>query len=344
MNSRILSFAMLLLLWLPGSSASAAEACAPDGAVQFVCGVESAEDLIAVPGTPWVIASGRIADDDGFLYGVDTRDHSSTVLYPGGTSSFAPNFTLYRTCPGAPAPSFQPHGVALREGQGSQHTLYVVGHGEREAVEVFTLDASGAVPSLTWIGCVIAPEGVSLNSVTSLPGNGGPIVVTNFVVAGGELWEWSASAGWSEVPGSESAGPNGVVSSPDGNWLYVGGWGSESLIRLSRGRMPVETESAPVGFHIDNVRWAPDGTLLVAGQYNAPGSNIGACLRSGGSCEGIASRAAKVDPVTLEVEQLVDYPSNDLLKFGTVAIQVDDEIWVGGIAGATRIGRFAVRQ
>lgn len=340
MNNRILSLVILVLVPAAVPSIQAAESCEPDGDVQFVCGVESPEDLIAIPGTPWVIASGRISDDDGYLYGVDTRNHSSTVLYPGGTSSVAPNLTLYRECPGAPLPSFQPHGIELREGENNLHTLYVVGHGEREAVEVFALDAGGAVPVLTWIGCVVAPAGVSLNSVTSLPGTGAPIVVTNFVVAGGELWEWSANAGWAEVPGSESAGPNGVVSSPDGNWLYIGGWGSESLIRLSRGRTPIEVDSAPVGFHIDNVRWAPDGTLLVAGQYDAPGASIGPCLRSGGSCEGIASRAAKVHPETLAVEQLVDYPSNELLKFGTVAIQVGDEIWVGGIAGATRIGRF----
>lgn len=340
MNNRIFSLAILILAPFMVASIHAAESCDPDGDVQFVCGVESPEDLITIPGTPWVIASGRISDDDGYLYGVDTRDHSSTVLYPGGTSSIAPNLTRYRECPGAPTASFQPHGVALREGDGNLHTLYVVAHGERESVEVFSLDASGAMPALTWIGCVVAPEGVSLNSVTSLPGAAETIVVTNFVVAGGELWEWSANAGWSEVPGSASAGPNGVVSSPDGNWLYIGGWGSESLIKLSRGRMPVEVASAPVGFHVDNVRWAPDGTLLVAGQHDAPGSSIGPCLRSGGSCEGIASRAAKVHPETLVVEQLVDYASNELLKFGTVAIQVGDEIWVGGIAGATRIGRF----
>lgn len=340
MNRSALLLVLLTLLLFPATSSLAAEDCNPDGAVQFVCDLESPEDLIAVPDTPWVIASGRISDDAGYLYAVDRRDFSSTVIYPGANSSIAPNFTLYRGCPGAPMQGFQPHGIALRQGNDSQHTLYVVGHGEREAVEVFTLDAGGSLPVLTWIGCVVAPEGVSLNSVTSLPGTGGPIAVTNFVVAGGEVWEWSANSGWNQVPGSELAGPNGIVSSPDGGWLYIGGWGTESLIKLSRGITPVQSFSAPVGFHIDNVRWADDGSLLAAGQYGAPDANIGGCLRATGSCEGIASRAARVNPETLAVEQLLDYPSNDLLKFGTVAIQVDDEIWVGGIAGATRIARF----
>lgn len=341
MNRSGFLFALFALWVLPLSSTMAAEDCAADGAVQFVCDLESPEDLIAVPGTPWIIASGRIADDAGYLYAVDRRNLASTIIYPGGGSSAAPNLTLYRSCPGAPLATFQPHGIALRPGNNNQHTLYVVGHGQREAVEVFTLDAGSATPTLTWIGCVVAPDGVSLNSVTPLPGSGGPIAVTNFVVAGGEVWEWSAASGWSQVPGSALAGPNGIVASPDGRWLYIGGWGTESLVRLSRGVDPVQTAAAPVGFHIDNVRWGEDGSLLVAGQFGAEGANIGGCLRGTGSCEGIASRAARVDPDTLAVEQLVDYPSNELLKFGTVAIQVDDEIWVGGIAGATRIGRFA---
>ena len=340
MNNRLPALLIFTLLLLPAALATGAEMCAPDGDVQFVCGVESPEDLIEIPGTPWIIASGRIADDDGFLYAVDTRNYSNTVLFPGGTSTFAPNMTLYRSCPGPRSSSFQPHGIALRPGTDNQHLLYVVGHGEREAVEVFTVNASGAVPSLTWIGCVVAPEGVSVNSVTPLPGTGAPIAITNFVVAGGELWEWSAATGWSEVPGSDIAGPNGIVSSSDGRWFYIGGWGSESLIRLSRGQTPVQRDEVAVGFHIDNVRWAPDGTLLAAGQYNAPGANVGGCLRGTGSCEGVASRAARVNPQSLAVEQLINYPSNALLKFGTVAIEVGDEIWVGGIAGATRIGRF----
>lgn len=331
----------IILLGTPLGPAMAAEDCGPDGAVRFVCNLQSPEDLLAVPDTPWVIASGRISDDAGYLYAVDRNSLGNTVLYPGANSSSAPDLTRYGSCPGAPTATFQPHGIALRQGDGDRHTLYVVGHGEREAVEVFTLDAAGDRPTLTWIGCVVAPEGVSLNSVTTLPGDGEAIAVTNFVVAGGQVWEWAAGSGWKQVPGSDLAGPNGIVADPDGSRLFIGGWGTESLVRLSRGSEPVRVASAPVGFHIDNVRWTEDGSLLVAGQYGAPGANIGGCLRGTGSCQGIATRAARVHPDTLAVEQLVDYPSNDLLKFGTVAIQVGDEIWIGGIAGATRIGRFA---
>ena len=48
----------------------------------------------------------------------------------------------------------------------------------------------------------------------------------------------------------------------------------------------------------------------------------------------------KVNPATLHVQQLVDYKGNDFFKLGTVAIEVGDEIWVGGIRGSLGIARF----
>jgi len=327
------------LLLLAGAAPAAAQ-CDSDGEVRFICDVPGPEDLLAIPGTPWVIASSRVSDDDGSLIVVDTRDLATRTVYP--TAALYPELDrqAYGACPGPVGGTFQPHGIAIREGTGGRHTLYVVGHGRREAVEVFAVNANGAVPSLMWIGCVVAPEGVSLNSVTPVPGGG--IVVTNFNVAGGELWEWSTSGGWSEVPGSEMSGPNGVVSSPDGRWLYVGGWGEEALVRISRLQDPVQREQVGVGFHIDNVRWAPDGSLLAAGQYGAAAASIGGCLNRG-TCDGVASRVARVDPQSLAAEQLVDYPSNRLFPFGTAAIAVGDEIWFGGIGGGERIARFPRR-
>lgn len=328
----------------PGTSvAPVAAQCAPDGEVEFICGPSSPEDLLRIPETPWVLVSSRTSEDEGHIDVADVRDHSTAVVFRTGNSETPPGAEVahdtgtYATCPGPPTATYQPHGIALRTGGEGRHTLYVVGHGPREAVEVYALDAVGSRPSATWIGCVVAPEGVSLNSVTPLPGDA--LAVTNFNVAGGEVWEWAPSSGWSQVPESAMSGPNGLVSSADGRWLYVGGWGEEAVVRLSRGREPVQRESVDVGFHVDNVRWAPDGSLLAAGQHGPSVASIGGCL-NGASCEGVSSRAARVGPDGLTVEQIVDYPSNPLLPFGTVAIQVGDEIWVGGIAGGERIARF----
>src|SRR5439155_1029656 len=122
----------------------------------------------------------------------------------------------------------------------------------------------------------------------------------------GEVWEWHTTTGWKIVPGSESAGPNGLEISKDAKWLYIGGWVSQSFIRLSRGQTPVKKDSVPVGFRVDNLRWAPDGTLLAAGQ--------------GGTAPSQTSNVVKVDPATLKFQELVRSPSIEGFGVTTVAI------------------------
>ena len=324
-------FSCFLLLCLFSIDAFVAETCDPDGEVKFVCGPINPEDLYQIPDTPWVIASGRVSDVDGQIYAVDIRNYSSRVIFPANASLPEHDTATYQDCPGPNTSNFQPHGLTLRERNGSLHTLYVVGHGEREAIEVFNLDVRGNFPSLQWVGCVVAPEGTRrINSITALPN--GTIAATNFDTGGGELWEWHPARGWTEVPGSQMPGPNGLVSSVDGQWFYIGGWSDQALVRLSRGKTPIQIDAASVGFNVDNVRWGTDGNIVVAG-------HVTRCDDSS-PCELAVARVAKVNPVTLNVQQLVDYKGNDFFKLGTVAIEVGDEIWVGGIRGSLGIARF----
>lgn len=335
MKLRMFAALCIAVTWPLAVACQGAAACEPDGEVQFICGPANPEDLIAVPESPWIIAPSMV--DEGHLYGIDTRDYTSTVLFPTEASQSRHDTTNYGACPGPVTRQFRPHGINLRSGNNRIHTLYVVGHGAREAIEVFELDARSATPALTWVGCAVAPEKLGLNAVVPLPDGGFAATSPRT----GDVWEWHAAAGWSLVPGSEEIGPNGLEISSDGQWFYVAGYGSQSVIRLSRGRTPVQKDAAEVGFHIDNVHWAPDGSLFAAGHLGPTREAIGTCLRER-KCEGVVSRVAKVHPESFAVEQLVRYPSNDLLILGTVAIQVGDELWVGGVGGGERIARFSV--
>ena len=319
-----------------GLAAQGQAACEPDGNVQFVCGPVSPEDLLAVPRTPLVVVASM--EEEGHLYLADTRDHTITALFPAPGARTRQDTATYGECPGPPTARFQPHGLSLRHGDGDIHTLYVVGHGDREAVEVFWLDMGGSSPLITWIGCVAAPEGVRFNSVTALRGGG--FAATHFTQPEGEVWEWRPGLDWAEVPGSSMSGPNGLLVSDDGRWYYIGGWGTESVVRLSRGRTPVEKSEVDVGFQVDNLRWAPDGSILAAGQASDGQRTVFECVGDG-NCEGFTSRVARVDPDTLAAEEIVRYPSNDHVILGTGAIEVDGEIWLGAVGGGTRIARFA---
>ena len=323
----------LLLAGAAAPAATQAQACEPDGDVQFLCGPISPEDFAPVPESPWVIVPSTV--DEGHIYAADTRDLSTTLIFPVEAAGARHDTAIYGACPGPVTRQIRPHGLNLRVGDGGRHTLYVVGHGAREAIEVFELDVTGETPALTWVGCAVAPEPLALNSVVALPEGG----FTATSPATGDIWEWQSGAGWSRVPGSEDIGPNGIELSRDGEWYYVGGYGAQSLIRLSRNRTPVEQQAVEVGFHIDNVRWGPGNTLLAAGHIGPTRAAIGECIREG-SCDGVSSRVSRIDLDDFTAKEIVNYPSNDLLILGTAAIQVGDEIWVGQVAGGDRIARF----
>jgi hypothetical protein len=216
--------------------------------VQFVCGQQGPEDLVVVPGSQWVVASAY--GGSGGVMLIRASDRASSVAYPGAMPRERPDAKTYNTCPGPPDAAFKAkfltHGLYLQAGANAVHKLFVVVHGGREAVEVFELDARPQTPTLTWIGCAVAPDPIGLNSGRGLPDGG--FIASNFLPRGapmnsiqngeknGELWEWHTASGWRKVPGSEASGANGLELSEDGRALYVAAWGSQSFFRLSRGR------------------------------------------------------------------------------------------------------------
>ena len=257
--------------------------CTNTADVQFACGLQAPEDLVVVPGGQWVVASSFSAA--GGINLIRVSDRTVVRGYPTAASTDAFDAKTYKGCPGVPDAAmkakYQTHGLSLREGRNGVHTLYVVVHGARESIEVFTLDARPQTPTVTWIGCVVAPEPIGLNSVRWLDDGG--FIATNFNPRGanftamqkgeknGELWEWHAASGWQRVPGSEASGANGIEISPDGRTLYVAAWGSQSFFRLSRGEKEPKRDEVPLGFRVDNIRWAADGTLLATGQGGGAG-------------------------------------------------------------------------
>ena len=329
---------------LVGAVGPRAAGCDPAGNVQFICDQLAPEDLLLVPGGEWVISSGMAAN--GAIRAISLRDRTTTVLFPAAASKVQRDTKTYQSCPGPIDPAekdkFRAHGLYLRAGRNSVHTLWVVHHGDRESIEVFELDARARPPVLTWTGCAVAPDPIGLNSVVGLPDGG--FVTTNFsprgqdgaartrMMAGennGELWEWHTASGWKKVPGSDAAGPNGLEISSDGKWLYIGGWGSQSVIRLSRGQTPVKRESVPAGFRVDNLRMTPDGSILAAGQ--------------GGTAPAQTSHVGRLNTKTMKFQELIRYPYGDAFSAGTVAIQVGKEIWVGAVRG-DRMAVFPATQ
>jgi len=223
----------------------------------WVCGQQTPEDLVALPGEKWVLSSAYMGS--GGINLIKVSDRASSIVFPGPTVKTDPDKKTYPDCPGPPAAPFTTHGLYLSAGKGPALQLMAVVHGSRESIDVLTVDTRPAPPSLTWIGCVIAPEPIGLNAVRGLPDGG--FITTNWLprdggpealqkmMAGeknGELWEWHTASGWQKVPGSEAAGANGIELSADGKTFYMAAWGSQSFIRLTRGVTPPKRDEIPL--------------------------------------------------------------------------------------------------
>jgi hypothetical protein len=343
MKSRVLALmgavAVSMAMPMVGSGqtpAADASSCAPVGGLSFVCGVTNVEDLVRVPETRWLIGSSmrqaRAAATPGAaLYLIDTvgKTVSTAVIAiePAKDGPFA-------GCPAPDPTRLGTHGLELRAGEGGMHTLYVINHGGRESLEVFRVDARGATPTIAWTGCLMMPPNTWANSVAALPG--GALAISKFADLDtlsmepvfrreitGVTYIWKPGAGFSELPGARLSGNNGLVASEDGKWLWVNDTGRQQVVRFAvDGSAP--PAYAEVGFNPDNLRWAPDGAMLVAGQIIPKGGSL-AALNGWG--------VARIDPKSMGVTPVMTEPGRPEFSNGTVALQVGKTLWLGNFRG-----------
>jgi SMP-30/Gluconolactonase/LRE-like region len=335
----------------------AAEPCNPAGKLDFVCGPLNSEDLVRVPGTEWIVASGMAggaAGERGSLHLVDARDNASKTLFPDGNPKVRWDKATYGDCPSPPQLSkFTAHGLNLRPGENGLDTLYVVNHGGRESIEIFELDTKGAEPTVAWIGCAVMPPHTWPNSVAPLP-DGGMVVTDMFdpkdakaadkLAAGkitGAVYEWQPHSGFKLVPDSRMSGNNGIEVSPDGKWIYVDAWGSKQVVRLARGGGAAGRKVVPAGFLVDNLRWAPDGRLIVAGQ-NVPAKRVFGCFQSHAPRCTQAWRIDSLDTATMRLTPVISEAGNPEFGSATVGLEVGATMYVGTFRG-DRIAHFALK-
>ncbi|MDT8397428.1 MAG: SMP-30/gluconolactonase/LRE family protein [Pseudomonadales bacterium] len=343
-----LALAGWLLAWSGAQAASAA--CQGADGYGFVCGLENAEDLVLVPGTSWIIASSMTAGETA-IYLVDAKEKTGSSLYSAATGRTAQNMTLYAACPGAPdADNFFTHGLTLRQGSNGGLTLYAVGHGEREAIEVFAVDNTTGRPELTWIGCVPMPDGLEANSVAAF--SDGSLLATVLVLPGksfddvvarkptGAVYQWApGDDGFTLIAGTELPGNNGIEVSADEREFFVVSSGLNTIVAFSRSnpaRLLRSTAELPIT--PDNVHRDSNGRLITAGMINDDPvcGNMNTMVHF--DIEAIASCprsfiASAIDPLSMQVTNIATGPANADFSNATMALVVDDELWIGTFSG-----------
>lgn len=341
----ILTFIVLALV---AAAPRAADAdCESAGDVDFVCGPENAEDLVSVPDTHWIIASGMTAGAGLAL--IDSRTGAWSVLYPSQTPRAAPDAT-FAGCTTPPAPeTFNTHGLNLRAGEQGRSTLYAVMHGERESIEVFDVDATGEQPVLTWTGCVTMPEGLAANSVASFAD--GSLVATVLIMPGktfadsvarrptGAVFEWSPGEdGFELVQGTELPGNNGIEVSADGSEFFVVSSGFQTVVAFSHTNPARQLRTtAPLPITPDNLHMSDDGRLLTAGMKNdvpecggPPGpqhdlEQLSTCPRG--------TIALAIDPASMETTVIAETPEHPAFSNATMVLTLDGRFWIGTFSG-----------
>ncbi|MDT8398439.1 MAG: SMP-30/gluconolactonase/LRE family protein [Pseudomonadales bacterium] len=321
----------------------AADSCADEGKLSYLCGLMNAEDILPLGDTALLLASGMSSGDiTGHLYLINPNDDSWQELIFGGALSASLDSQAYPNCPGLLNLSqFSMHGLSLREYETNRFDLYVTSHGEREGIEIFDLDVSSAAPALSWKGCVVMPEPQNtffINSVAILA-DGGFVTTKMMDPAGGgfaavgageitgEVYEWHPGGPVSAVPGTELSGANGIVLSEDERFMYVAAFGGREVLKFDRSQNPPGKQSVAVDIAPDNIRWGVNGKLLTAGNnYVAPSTCSGQACASGWS-------VLEIDPETLTATRVGGADQTVAIQGVSTALEVDGNLWVGTFNG-----------
>ena len=317
--------------------------CRDEQGLTYICGLVVPEDILTMGSTGFLLVSGHRAP--GHLYLIDPVTRTTSELIHSAAFASQLDTRAYPDCPGPlNLEAFDTHGLSLAETSPRVFSLYTTSHGEREAIEIYDLDFRGAVPILTWKGCVPLQQDSYHNSVARLTDGG--FVTTrmrdqNFTRGGGAalgitgyLIEWHPGGQPQPLPGTDMSLPNGIDVSTDDRYIYVAAMGTQELVRFDRRTTPMTKRAVSLPIRPDNVHWGPDGELLTAGpNYVPPAVCSGAGCATGWS-------VLEVDPETLAFTRLGGADQTAAMQAVSSAMRVGDDIWVG--SNDDRIARFAL--
>lgn len=337
---------VLIALLLGMSSAAHAKPpsdCASGERLDYVCRPEKPEDVLAIPGTKWLIASGFAPGAGLKLVDTDTRNY--VRWYRGERGQIRPDKRVFPNCPGpVDATLFNARGLSLRRISANRWRLLVVNHGGRQSIEIFDVDARRGPPRLQWRGCLLMPDGQVGNSVASFAD--GTILVTVLTrpgttiadfVAGkitGGVWQWRpGETAFGLLPGTELPGNNGLETDPDERHFYVIAFGWHALVVFDRTatQISVAQIEAP-DFMPDNIHWS-DGRLLLAGmRLDEP-----VCGGQRKIVDGVADPmtchrgwvVGEVDPVKRRITTLAYGQPEPSFNGVSAATIVNDTLWLG---------------
>lgn len=211
--------------------------CKSDDILTVYCNFQNPEDLALMPDGVNILVSefGAIvplseSNVPGKLSLLDSRTGKKNSLnIKMGTNTWGnPDCTRQNMV-------FSPHGIDINQRLDGTHQLAIINHMPNESIEMFQLILQDEKWSLTWKGCVNAPDygyfnDVALKSdgtffVSHMYDKGTSLyslaIMENTKEDTGYVYHWTFNNGFQKVVNSDGAFPNGVELSNDEKNLFI---------------------------------------------------------------------------------------------------------------------------
>ncbi len=312
--------------------------CGMHGDSEVICGTRSPEDLEITPDGKYLVVT-QFVNNPGQAVGLGLS------LFDIAKKTFAPLASRDQplagwgdaACPGPIGAKLTGHGSSLVKRSDGAWQLFIVNHGGRESIEMYELKPAGASWEMLWHGCVPSKE--AYNDVAALS-NGGFIAThpTALQQQGQNLFDgapsgfvvrWTPGQGETELPGTRTGYPNGVVVDTAARFAYFNAW-TRSEVHKYDLRDNKETQVIKLTFMPDNLTWTADGQLLAAGVKGTRGD----CPQGSGEPCIQGFGVAAINPANMQQRMVFDSAGKGALIGGvSVAFRAGDAVYIGAFQG-----------
>ncbi len=319
--------------------------CASAGDIRPVCGMQSPEDIAALPDERHLLLAnfGGMHGGTGTLSLFDTQSEKSRRLFPpaGGVPAAVEELWGEPDCAPPVADVFSPHGTHLHRLTDGRLRYLVVNHGGPETIELFEVTGQGETTELAWRGCVQAAPETFINDVVGL--RNGDLIYTRMLHTEGmtekllsalgrntgDLWRWNRDSGLRILPGTEANQPNGIEIAPDERHVFANMYFTGEVWKVDADTGEV-VATAPVASG-DNSAWGSDGRLWVVVHRDSM-VNLLSCFTAQERPCGAGFEVVAIDPETMAHETVFAHRGAPM-GAATVAVPQGGRVYLGSFVG-----------
>lgn len=307
--------------------------------LKYITNIQNPEDLVQIPNSKWIIASG-MAPKSG-LHLIDNQTKTAQRFIAPVAKS--PSELYPNSAPQPHADEMQIHGISLRQTEKGKFLLYAVNHNgfdqniTRETIEIFEVLTEKNTPTLTWLGNVPMPkdeQGRYLAGNGVVSGADGSIYVSVMMhpentleemfaeKTTGAIYRWTPKTPtFEKLQGSEFSGNNGIELSKDEKFIYIVHMRNISKLTNTNPVKVVETTRLDYG-GMDNLHWHKN-RLITTGSLreNCGERTTFECLKN--------YHITQINPKNLKPKLLLKGEYSDVFSGVSVVLKVGKTYYLG---------------